>query len=148
MMRLSSARLAKFSLLAALVVAPACNASTAPDIADSTITPAVFTTQTFAGTLNTSGSLFYSIVVSQRGPVSLTLAAVQNPGGAALTTPVGIGIGVPKGTGCPRTSSMTTPPGLAAQLTVTLNPGTYCAAVYDVGNLSSAANFAMRITYP
>lgn len=142
------AHMAKFSLLAALVVAPACNATTAPDIADSQITPLVFTTQTFAGTLNTNGSLFYSIVVSQRGPVSLTLAAVQNPGGGALTTPVGIGIGVPQGTGCPRTSSITTPPGLAAQLTVTLNPGTYCASVYDVGALSSAAIFAMRITFP
>lgn len=142
------AHLAKLSLLAALVVAPACNSTTAPEFVDSSITEPVFTTQTFAGTLNTNGSLFYSIVVTQRGPVSLTLAAVQNPGGAALTTPVGIGIGVPKGTGCPRTSSLTTPPGLAAQLTVTLNPGTYCAAVYDVGNLSAAANFAMRITYP
>ena len=87
-------------------------------------------------------------MVTQRGPVSLTLAAVQTPGVGALTTPIGIGVGIPQGTGCPRTSSVVTPPGLAAQLTVMLNPGTYCAAVYDVGNLSSAANFAMRITYP
>ena len=33
-------------------------------------------------------------------------------------------------------------------MTVTLNPGTYCAAIYDVGNLSSTVNVAMRITYP
>ncbi len=139
---------ARVALLVAAVVAQSCNSTTAPELADSQITPAVFTTQTFAGSLTSSGSLFYSIVVTQRGPVSLTLAAVQTPGGGALTTPIGIGIGIPKGTGCPRTSSVVTPPGLAAQLTVTLNPGTYCAAVYDVGNLSSAANFAMRITYP
>lgn len=139
---------ARLALLVAAVVAQSCNSTTAPDLADSQITPAVFTTQTFAGSLTTSGSLFYSIVVTQRGPVSLTLAAVQTPGGGALTTPIGIGVGIPQGTGCPRTSSVVTPPGLAAQLTVTLNPGTYCAAVYDVGNLSSAANFAMRITYP
>ena len=139
---------ARLALLVAAVVAQSCNSTTAPDLADSQITPAVFTTQTFAGSLTTSGSLFYSIVVTQRGPVSLTLAAVQTPGGGALSTPIGIGVGIPQGTGCPRTSSVVTPPGLAAQLTVTLNPGTYCAAVYDVGNLSSAANFAMRITYP
>jgi hypothetical protein len=148
MMRARFTLVARVALLVAVVVAPACNATTAPDLADSQITPAVFTTQTFAGSLTASGSLFYSIVVTQRGPVSLTLAAVQTPGGGALTTPIGIGVGIPKGTGCPRTSSVVTPPGLAAQLTVTLNPGTYCAAVYDVGNLSSAANFAMRITYP
>lgn len=137
-----------FSLLAALLTVSGCNATTAPEEANSQITPPVFTLQTFAGTLEPKGSLFYSILVTQRGPVSLTLAAVQNPGGAALTTPVGIGIGIPKGTGCPRSESLTTPPGLAAQLTVTLNPGTYCAAVYDVGTLSSAAIFAMRIKYP
>jgi hypothetical protein len=148
MMRARFAPVARIALLVAVVAAQSCNATTAPDLADSQITPAVFTTQTFAGSLATSGSLFYSIVVTQRGPVSLTLAAVQTPGGGALTTPIGIGVGIPKGTGCPRTSSIVTPPGLAAQLTVTLNPGTYCAAVYDVGNLSSAANFAMRITYP
>jgi len=147
-MRSRFTHVARIALLAVAVVAQSCNSTTAPDLADSQITPPVFTTQTFAGTLTTSGSLFYSIVVTQRGPVSLTLAAVQAPGGGALTTPVGIGIGTPKGTGCPRTSSVVTPPGLASQLTVTLNPGTYCAAVYDVGNLSSAANFAMRITYP
>jgi len=148
MMRSRFTHVARIALLAVAVVAQSCNSTTAPDLADSQITPPFFTTQTFAGTLTTSGSLFYSIVVTQRGPVSLTLAAVQAPGGGALTTPVGIGIGTPKGTGCPRTSSVVTPPGLASQLTVTLNPGTYCAAVYDVGNLSSAANFAMRITYP
>jgi hypothetical protein len=148
MMRARFTPVARIALLVTAVVAQSCNATTAPDLADSQITPAVFTTQTFAGSLTTSGSLFYSIVVTQRGPVSLTLAAVQTPGGGALTTPIGIGVGIPKGTGCPRTSSVVTPPGLAAQLTVTLNPGTYCAAVYDVGNLSSAANFAMRITYP
>ena len=148
MMRSRFTPVARLALLVAAVVAQSCNSTTAPDLADSQITPAVFTTQTFAGSLTTSGSLFYSIVVTQRGPVSLTLAAVQTPGGGALTTPIGIGVGIPQGTGCPRTSSVVTPPGLAAQLTVTLNPGTYCAAVYDVGNLSSAANFAMRITYP
>jgi len=148
MIRSRFSHVARLALLLALAVTPACNATTAPELADSQITPAVFTTQTFAGTLTSRGSLFYSIVVTQRGPVSLTLAAVQAPGGGALTTPVGIGVGIPQGTGCPRTSSIVTPPGLAAQLTVTLNPGTYCAAIYDVGNLSSAANFAMRITYP
>jgi len=149
MMRSSFAVVARLGLLASvLVTAASCNTTTAPEFDNSQITPLSFTTQTFAGSLPVNGSLFYSIVVTQQGPVSLMLAAVQTPGGAALTTPVGIGVGVPAGTGCPRANSLTTPPGLAAQMTVTLNPGTYCAAIYDVGNLSSAVNFAMRITYP
>ena len=148
MMRLRLS-VARFVLLALVATSAAgCSSTTAPDLADSQVTPPTFTTQTFAGTLSPGGTLFYSIVVNQQGPVSLTLAAVQTPGGGALTTPVGIGVGVPQATGCTRSTSLTTAPGLAAQLTVTLNPGTYCAAVYDTGTVSSAVNFAMRITYP
>jgi len=130
------------------VTAMACTSTTAPTEANSGITPLVFTTEIFAGTLDVKGSGFYSFVVGQAGPVGLTLAAVQTPGGAALSTPLGIGVGIPSGPGCARSTSQTAPPGLAAQLTVTLNPGTYCAAVFDTGNLSSAVNFAMRIRHP
>jgi hypothetical protein len=133
---------------AVCLTAMACTSTTAPSEADSGITPLVFNTETFAGTLEPKSSGFYSFVVVQAGPVGLTLAAVQAPGGAALATPLGIGVGIPSGTGCARSSSLTAPPGLAAQLTVTLNPGTYCASVFDTGNLTSAVNFAMRIRHP
>ncbi len=136
------------ALVALSVTASACSSTTAPSEADSTITPLEFVTLTFAGTLEAKGSGFYSFAVRQAGPVGLTLAAVQTPGGAALSIPLGIGIGVPSGTGCARTTSQSTVPGLAAQMTVTLNPGTYCAAVFDTGNLTAAVNFAMRIRHP
>lgn len=145
-----TARLMRLTALAAAVwmTGTACSSTTAPTEADSTITPLEFITETFAGTLEAKGTGFYSFVVNQAGPVGLTLAAVQTPGGAALATPLGLGVGIPSGVGCARSSSLTTPPGLAAQLTVTLNPGTYCASVFDTGNLSSAVNFAMRIRHP
>jgi len=136
------------TVIAACLTGAACASTTAPTEADSTITPLEFTTLTFAGTLETKGSGFYSFAVSQAGPVSLTLAAVQTPGGAALSIPIGIGVGIPSGTGCARSTSQSTVPGLAAQLTLTLNPGTYCAAVFDTGNLTAAVNFAMRIRHP
>lgn len=126
----------------------ACTSTTAPTEPDSKITDPTFATETFSGTLQAQGTNFYSFFVTQAGPVGLTLAAVQTPGGAALSIPVGIGWGIPAGTGCARSASQITPPGLAAQLTVTLNPGTYCAAVFDSGNLSSAVSFAMRIRHP
>lgn len=148
MMRSSFVLVSRVVLVASIVVTMACNSTTAPEFEDSTVVPPTFTTSTFAGSLVQGGTLFFSITVTQQGPVSLTMAAVQAPGGAALTTPLGIGLGIPEGTGCPTFRSLTTPPGLAAQVTATLNPGIYCAAVYDVGNLSSAVNFAMRITYP
>mgnify|MGYP000638314303 CR=1 FL=1 len=136
------------AVLVACLTGAACSSTTAPSEADSSITPLEFTTLTFAGTLEAKGNGFYSFVVGQAGPVGLTLAAVQTPGGAALSIPVGIGVGVPSGTGCARSTSQTTVPGLAAQMTVTLNPGTYCAAVFDTGTLTAAVNFAMRIRHP
>ena len=143
-------RLIRLTALATAVclTGMACTSTTAPSEADSTITPLVFATETFAGTLQVKGSAFYSFVVNQAGPVGLTLAAVQTPGGAALATPLGIGIGIPSGPGCARSTSQIVPPGLAAQVSVTLNPGTYCAAVFDSGNVTSAVNFAMRIRHP
>ena len=147
---MTMSRAIRFTAMAAAVcmTAMACTSTTAPTEEDSTITPLVFALETFAGTLQVKGNNFYSFVVVQAGPVGLTLAAVQTPGGGALATPLGIGVGIPSGTTCARSSSQTVPPGLAAQLTVTLNPGTYCAAVFDTGNLSSAVDFAMRIRHP
>jgi hypothetical protein len=137
------------AIAAALCLAgTGCSSTTAPSETNSHIAELVFSLQTYAGTLDVGGSGFYSIVVSQEGPVSLTLAAVQTPGGGALTTPLGIGIGVPSGTTCKRSTSQSAAPSLAAQLTTTLIPGTYCVAVYDAGALTSAVNFAMRIRYP
>ncbi len=126
----------------------ACTSTTAPSAADSGIRDLEFRTETFSGTLQVNGSGFYSFFVGQAGPAELTLAAIQTPGGAALSTPVGIGVGVPSGTGCPRTTSKVASPGLTAQLTVTLNPGTYCVAVFDAGNLTSSVTFAMRFRHP
>jgi hypothetical protein len=147
---MTMSRLIRLTAFAAAVcmTSVACTSTTAPAQTDSTITPLEFITETFAGTLEAKGSNFYSFVVTQAGPVGLTLAAVQAPGGAALATPLGIGVGIPSGVTCARSTSQTAPPGLAAQVTVTLNPGTYCAAVFDSGNLASAVNFAMRIRHP
>ena len=147
---MTMSRVIRLTAMAAMVcmTSVACTSTTAPTETDSGITPLEFTTETFAGTLDSKGSTFYSFQVRQAGPVGLTLAAVQAPGGAALATPLGIGVGIPSGTTCARSTSQTAPPGLAAQVTVTLNPGIYCAAVFDSGNLTSAVNFAMRVRHP
>ncbi len=147
---MTMSRVIRLTAMAAVVcmTSVACPSTTAPTETDSGITPLEFNTETFAGSLDAKGSTFYSFQVTQAGPVGLTLAAVQAPGGAALATPLGIGVGIPNGVTCARSTSQTAPPGLAAQVTVTLNPGIYCAAVFDSGTLTSAVNFAMRVRHP
>jgi len=146
---MTSPRLIRSAVLAVVLCSGlGCTSTTAPTEPDSMITPLTYVTRTYAGTLQTKGTGFYSFTVAQAGPVGLTLAAVQTPGGGALATALGIGVGIPSGAGCARSASQVTPPGLAAQLTVTLNPGIYCAAVFDTGNLTGTVNFALLIRHP
>jgi len=136
------------ALTAASLGGVACTSTTAPSTKDSGIKPLEYFTETFSGSLAVSGTGYYAITILQAGPLELTLAAVQTPGGAALATPVGIGVGIPSGTACPATTSQVTSPALSAQLKVTLNPGVYCVKVFDAGNLTSTVNFAVRIRHP
>jgi hypothetical protein len=37
--------------------------------------------------------------------------------------------------------------GSTPQISVTENPGSYCVAIYDVGNLTSASTFSISIAH-
>jgi hypothetical protein len=112
-------------------------------------TEVTITTQVFQGVLPVGGSKFYSFTVTQGGTMSLMLASITSPGsGAALQTVVGLGTGIPSGTGCAVSESITTSPSLRTQLTRSLTPGIYCVNVLDVGNLTSTVNFALRFEHP
>ena len=112
-------------------------------------TPSAITTELFSGNLAVRGSSFYSFTTLQKSAVRLTLASLTAPTShPALTTVVGLGIGVPSGIDCAMTSSVNTSAGLTAQVANEMNPGTYCARIFDVGSLTAPADFAIRIEYP
>ena len=95
------------------------------------------------------GSSFYSFTTTTSGQVSITLASlVATQPGPALNNVLGLGVGAPLGTDCNVTSSVNTAPALTAQLASTLSPATYCARVYDIGNLTASVNFTVRIVHP
>lgn len=107
------------------------------------------TTQVFQGVLPVGGSKFYSFTVTQGGTVSFMLASISSPAsGAAVQTVVGLGTGIPSGTGCAVSESITTSASLRTQLTRSLTPGIYCVNVWDVGSLASTVNFALRFEHP
>jgi hypothetical protein len=112
-------------------------------------TPALPTTEAFSDTLGVQGSSFYSFTVAATGQVSLTLASlVPTQPGPAVNTVMGLGVGSPSGTDCSVTNSVTTAPGLVAQLVSSQSAGTYCAKIYDVGGLTGPVNFTVRIVHP
>jgi hypothetical protein len=112
-------------------------------------TPALPSSEVFTGTLGVQGSSFYSFTVAASGNVSITLASlVPKAPGPALNVVMGLGVGTPDGTDCAVTNSVPTAPGLTAQLVNSLTPATYCAKIYDLGDLTGPVDFAVRIVHP
>jgi hypothetical protein len=55
--------------------------------------------------------------------------------------------GVPLGTDCSITNPLTASAALTSPMVTNQAPGTYCVRVFDVGNLRSKVNFAVRIVH-
>lgn len=120
---------------------PTTETTTATTIAEPSVT------ESFTGTIAVSGSNFYSFAVGSNGTVNLTLTAVGGPG-VPSTLWLAIGLGTPSGEDCATTTQVNTAAGTAVQLTGTYAPGVYCARVWDVGNLATAASFTLTIAHP
>lgn len=140
------------ALTAAALLATACgkDSPTSPTSTTTTTTTTVADpsiSETFAGSLPVSGARFYAFEVTAYGTVNVTLNSVG--GGAVPTTVwIGVGLGVPDGTDCSTTTSLNTQSGSGPHVSSTLAAGTYCARVYDIGNLASPAAFSVTIAHP
>jgi hypothetical protein len=144
----SITRRACFVVLLAASICAACG-DDGTTMSPSTTTPAR-STEVFGGRLDVGGSQFYSFSVSQSGTTEITLLSLR-PAGVATTTlsvTVGLGLGAPAGTGCALSSATTASPALTTQLTVTTNPTTYCVKIADVGTLTDAVDYTIRILHP
>jgi len=123
---------------------------TSPTTTDTTTTTAAAApafTEEFAGVVPATGSVFYSFTVTTYGTVNVSLTSVSGQYVPSTVT-MGLGLGKPEAEGCTTTSSISTPAGTGPQLSAVQEAGVYCVKVSDVGNLFSAANFAVTIAYP
>src|SRR5207248_9173627 len=95
---------ALFALCASL--AAGCSTNSETTTAPSTTGPSA---ETFSGTLAPRESTFYSFAVSQPGTVNITLASLTlGPTAPVYSGAVGLGFGVPAGTGCSVDAPITT----------------------------------------
>ena len=141
-------RVGAAALIAALMMSVGCDDSpTSPDAATTTTTTS---SVVFEGTLAMNGSAFYSFNISQAGIVSTNLASLVLVGHReALTVPVRIGVGIPKGEGCALAQSTDVAPALIAQLNAPLSStGIYCVGISDIGALTASAVFSIRFSHP
>jgi hypothetical protein len=122
---------------------------TSPTTTTATEDPEVaIVTESFAGTLPVGGARFYSFEVSASGTAELTLEQVGGNSAVPPTVWVGLGLGIPDGTDCSTTTSLNTQAGATPQVSSVVNPGTFCARVYDIGNLAAPAAFLVTIAHP
>jgi len=132
-------------LLGALLTSSCGDAPTSPD---TTATTPTTSSVVFEGTLEQDQSRFYAFNASQTGSVTVNLASLNLVGHReALTVPVRIGVGVPKGEGCGETQSIEALPALVSQFSTTLESGIHCVNIADMGQLPGTAIFLIRFSH-
>jgi hypothetical protein len=147
-MALTVPRLFLIALLAATMCAACGNDSTTTS--PSTTAGPLRGSELFGGRLGVGDSQFYSFTVGASGTTDVTLVSLRPAGvlTSTLSTVVGLGLGTPSGTGCALRAAVTTAPGLTKQVSVATDPSTYCVKVADVGNLTAAEDYTIRILHP
>jgi hypothetical protein len=132
-------------LLCALFTSSCDDAPTSPD---ETATTPTASSVVFEGTLEQNQSRFYAFTASQAGSVTVNLASLNLLGHReALTVPVRVGVGIPKGGGCGVTESIETLPALVSQFSATLESGIHCVDIADTGQLPGATIFLIRFSH-
>ena len=107
------------------------------------------TSALFEGKIDVGGSAFYSFTVTTTGDIDVMLASVTSTTspGSESNVVLALGVGQPAATDCTVTTSLLARAALQSPLVGNVTPGIYCVRVYDVGNLRSTVNFAIRIVH-
>ena len=141
----------RFRALTVLVFAAALAASCGDDTPTTPSTTSdVRSNETFSATLSPGQSQFYSFTTVSAGTTDVTLVSLRPVGNptATLNAVVGLGLGTPQMTDCALSSATTTAPSLKTQVSVATNVSTYCVKISDVGNLSAAVDYTIRVMHP
>lgn len=130
--------------LALAIVVAACGGSsnTTPVVAPT----GTLVTETFNGIAQPGGALsFNPFTVTVGGAINATLVAAGPP----PTIQMGLGIGTPGGGTCALLSggSVAASASTAAQLNGTLTAGTYCLAVFDIGNAAGPITYTVTVAH-
>src|ERR1700704_1668690 len=118
------------ALAAALAIyAAGCGGAGSPSTL-STAPTATVITESFTGAVAVGGTDAHPFTVAVSGG---QVNAILTAAGPPPTIYLGVGIGTPSGSACTllTNGSVVTPAGTVAQLTGTLNAGSYCVLVYD-----------------
>jgi len=142
-------RVRKLAAVALALTLAACGGSSENTAATAPTVTAGPTSALFEGKIDVGGSAFYSFTVMTTGDIDVMLASVTSTTspGSESNVVLAIGVGQPAATDCTVTTSLLARAALQSPLVSNVTPGIYCVRVYDVGNLRSTVNFAIRIVH-
>lgn len=136
-------------LVAIATLMAGCSNSGSSDLgALTTPSNAVQVTDNFTGTVAVGGSDIHNFTVTTSGqPITVTMTAAGPP----ATITMGIGVGQMSGDTCSIFSapgaSASLPASTTPQLNGTISAGTYCVAVFDVGNQAAPVDYALTVVH-
>ena len=132
-------------LLAFALLGAACSNDTSSMPAAPT--PTSPSTETLNGAMAQKGTATRTFTALQAGTVSVTF--VRTDPASAIVLGLGIGIRSATGIDCQFSRTVNTPPSANPQLTVPVDAGTYCAGVYDIGNVGpNGITVSVTVTHP
>jgi hypothetical protein len=133
-------------LLLGALLATACTTSADSSSANPLAPSGPLATEAFSGTVDVGGSDSHTFSVTlSGGQLNVDLTAAGPP----TTIYMGVGIGTPTGGSCSllNSSQVLTQAGTTAQLTGSVNAGTYCVAVFDAGNQTAQIAYSVTVTH-
>ena len=133
----------------AAVLAAGCSDSGSSDSSLLPTTPGSATqvVDTFSGTVPVGGSDTHTFIVTANNqPALITLTSAGPP--ATISMGLGVGTLATDGT-CSLlpNAAVVVQAGTAAQLSGTIATGTYCVAVFDVGNQSAPVDYTVTVSH-
>ena len=133
-------------LAVALAAAIAACTSSDSSSSNSTSPTATVTTENFSGTVDVGGSAVHPFTVAlSNGQLNVILTSAGPPS----TIYEGLGIGTYASSTCTllTNGSVITQAGATAQLSGTVNAGSYCVKVYDAGNQTAAISYTVTVNH-
>lgn len=136
------------TILIVLASAFACTSgSDSTSSTSSTTSPTTaVTTESFTGTVDVGGKDVHAFTVALSGG---QLNVILTAAGPPSTIYMGLGIGTYSGDTCTLISNgyLVTQAGATAQLSGTVNAGSYCVMVYDAGNQTAQITYAVTVNH-
>ena len=142
---LARLRSTSIALLAFAALAAGCTNNTTAPTTTTTTMPAGPGSETLDGLMAPGGAAIRTFTATAAGTVSVLLAKVDPP----LTLGLGVGIRGATGADCNYSQTVNTTAGATPQLSVAVDPGTYCAGAYDLGTVGPrGAIVTITVTHP